>query len=190
MSHTTSIATAPIKSKNAFEAWVQEARAEGLNISLEENAIPRMFYANQIAKHVVPAERDRSQDEKLGLQFHENPDECDLVLRCHDAYYDIGFIKDKNGHYVPFFDDYDYSSRSNDGGHCGIKSILGAKYAGQTEHWSGNREASDQQLHSVGKMLQGYAVHAGIEAATMQGYNVTGVETDEKGWKHVLVEVN
>jgi len=166
-------------------------RANGMKINLKENAVPRMFYRDQISRHVKAAEAARAPADKLGLQFHTNPEECDYVIELEDAYYDIALIKDKNGYLVPFFDDYNYPSQSSGTKATKpIRGVLGAKYEGKVEHWSGERDATDQTLHSVGKLLQGYARHAAMEAATMAGYQVLGYEEDDKGWQHLLVEVN
>lgn len=143
-----------------------------------------MWFSDQINRHV------KSKPNDMGLIFHQNPEECDFVLRLDDAFYDVGFIRSESGNLVPFFDDYDYRSPYNShGGSRGIKAILGAAYSGKTEHWSGQRDAGEQQLHSIGKFLQSYSKHATLEAATNQGYMVLGEQVDEQGNIHLSIGV-
>jgi hypothetical protein len=189
MSHTTSVKSVPIKSECALRAAVRRLQAAGIDCELLENAVPRMFYENQIGLHVKAAEEARSTGERMGLQFHGNAEECDFVLKLNDSFYDIGFLRDKNGHWQMFFDDYDYRTWRSTSGKCGIKGVLGAAFDGRTEHWSGQREAGEQQLHSVGKLLQAYSAEATIEAATAEGYSVLGEETDNEGNLHITIGV-
>lgn len=174
MSHTTSVKSVPIKSVNALRSAVSELQSQGIKCELVANAVPRMYYRDQIARHVKAKNPN-------DYHFHDNPEECDFVLKLPDAYYDIGFLRDKKGNLVPFFDDYDYSGMGSNGtGSRGIKAVLGAKFQGATEHWSGQREAGQQQLHSVGKLLQGYSKHAVMEQAAAHGKTMQSCVVDPK----------
>lgn len=176
-----------MKSRAAIKAMAQELISKGLNVELVENAVPRMYYNNQIRQHIKGSEGGAD------FIYQDNPDQCDYVLRVKDAYYDIGFLKHKDGHYVPVFDDYDYKSWEVAGsklGKCGIKGILGAAFEGKVGYWSGRQSDNDQTLHSVGKMLQSYTKHASIEAAVGAGYTVAGIEEDaQTGEIHIRVSI-
>tara|TARA_R100000808_G_scaffold512_2_gene2682 strand:+ start:2290 stop:2850 length:561 start_codon:yes stop_codon:yes gene_type:complete len=186
MSHTATVNKVTISDdERTLRQMEQDLISQGINVELVRNAVPRMYYNNQIAKHLVGKNDD--------LVFHANPDECDYVLKVKDAYYDIGFIKNKDGNLVPIFDDYDYASHCVEGsseGKGAIKEFLGAKYDGaDTQHWSGEQSDTDQILHSMGKALQSYSVNAAINSATDSGYTVMNQYTDEDGSVHIEVEV-
>lgn len=192
MSHTTSIKSTPIKSIEALRRAVAELRDNGVNVQLEQNTVPRMYYADQLAKH-VKSKQDSGQAYGSKLRFHQNPEECDWVIRLQDSYYDIGLIQNEAGELVPFFDDYNHASPyvpATQSGKGPIRKFLGAEFTGNVEHWSGQREAGEQQLHSVGKLLQHYSKYAVIEEAENQGYVVSHTETDTKGNVHVHIQVN
>ena len=176
-----------MKSRASIKAMAQDLRAQGVNVELLENAVPRMYYRNQIAQHI------KGSKEGSDFIYQANPEVCDFVLRVPDAYYDVGFLKHKDGHYVPVFDDYDYSScyvPESQNGSGPIRDYLGAEFAGSVQHWSGRKSANDQTLHSVGKMLQAYTKAATIEAAVNSGYTVSGVSNGQNGEIHIHVTVN
>ena len=183
MSHTTSVRAIPIVSVAALKSAVEELKKRGVKCELVANAVPRMYYLDQIARHV----KDKNPHD---YHFHANPEECDYVLRLDDAFYDIGFLRDKKGHLVPFFDDYDHIGMGSLGkGSKGIKHILGAKFEGKTQHWSGNKEAEDQQRHSVGLLMQGYVKHAVMEQAGKAGVAMKSCNYDQKTGKLKMVFV-
>ncbi len=173
-------------------------QSQGINVTLERNAVPRMYYKDQIEKHVKSKQdlAERAKQPHEGLKFHTNPEECDYVIRVHDAFYDIGLIYNKHGELVPFFDDYQHQSieQSLANGFSTeerpIRKFLGAQFAGAVEHWSGEREAGEQQLHSVGKLMQQYSVAAACEQAAAEGYIVSGTSIDEKGNIHITIDVD
>lgn len=181
MSHTTSVKSCPIKSISALQAAVAQLQQQGVQCELRQNSVPRMYYNDQISRHVRKREEElRKQGKDEGYVFHTNPEECDYVLHLHKASYDIGFLRNRKGEYVPFFDDWRQS----------IAGQLGAKYGGKVEHWSGDRDASEQQLHSVGKLLQAYTKHACIEAAVADGGMVLSDEIDANGHVQLMVQYN
>lgn len=193
MSHTVSLANTPIKSVSALRGAVQELKNQGINVTLEENAIPRMYYADQMQRHVkAKQELDEQQGrETKGLRFHENPEECDFVLRVEDAYYDIGFIYNKHGELEPFFDDYNSYSHSVPATRTGkgpIRDFLGAAHSGGVQHWSGQRAAGEAELHSIGKLLQGYAIAATVEHAEMNGGYVADRIVNKDGTVQLVIE--
>lgn len=167
MSHTTQVKTVPIKDISALKKAIEELKKEGVNITLEEKAIPRMYYVNQLQKH-------------MGLKS----DVCDYVIRVNDAYFDVGLVKDEEaGGYTPVFDDYSRKgpnplSRKGNGA---IKKFLGAPFTGKVEHWSGRRDDTEQTLHSIGKLMQSYTKHAAINAAVKAGHTVLGTTKDKDG---------
>lgn len=77
MSHTTAIDSIVFSDIDALTAAVNELAASGIKCSLEKNATPRAFYANQSGLGPAP-----------------------YVLRLHDSRYDIGFYprEGKNGY--------------------------------------------------------------------------------------------
>lgn len=158
MSHTTEVKSVPIRDISALRSAVAELKAAGVKCELKEKAVPRMYYADQMQQHM-----GRSSEV------------CDYVLEVKDAYYDVGFVKNGDGTYSPVFDDYNDHSLSVPGTRTGkgpIRDFLGAKFDGTVYHWSGRREDTEQSLHSIGKLLQGYTKHATINAATASGYTV------------------
>jgi hypothetical protein len=195
MSHTTSIKTSPITSVNALRRAVESLKAQGVNLTLEQNAIPRMYYNDQMAKH-VKSKQDAAKhlgQEHAGLKFHQNPEECDFVLRVNDAYYDIGFIYNKDNELVPFFDDYNSHSfqvPATQKGKGPIRKYLGAAFDGKVEHWSGEREAGERELHSLGRFLQSYSIEVVREYAENEGAQIGEITTDEKGAVHVEILVD
>jgi hypothetical protein len=173
MSHTTTCKAVPIKSVNALRSAVAELQRAGINCELVANDIPRMYYRNQIKLHL--------KDKGAKFQYHDNPDECEFVLRLPDAYYDIGFLRDEKGFLQPVFDDYNYGSGAVSGGRQGIRALLGCKMDGVTQqHWAGQKEAGKNELASIGKLLQGYSKHAIMEQAASHGKTMKSCSTDPK----------
>jgi hypothetical protein len=154
VSHTTNIKSVPILSVTALRRAVQELQEAGVACSLVENAVPRMFYQNQLQKH-------------LGRES----DVCDFVLRLDRSRYDVGFFRNAAGALEPVFDDWQKD----------VAKQIGAPFAGKVEHWSGNRDDTEQTLHSIGGLLQRYTKHATMEAAAAAGYICTGTRTTEDG---------
>jgi hypothetical protein len=173
MSHTTTIKSTPVRDISALENCLAELRAQGCNVTLERDAVPRMYYPDQLQKHLK-----------------QSSEVCDYVVRVHDAFYDVGFIKNEDGSYSPVFDDYNYASHmvpSTRNGTKPIRDVLGAAWKGRVEHWSGNRAETEQTLHSVGKLLQGYCKHAVINQAANDGLVVESCVTDENGEMHLTL---
>jgi hypothetical protein len=183
MSHTATISSVPIKDERALRKMAEELNRLGIKCELKRNAVPRMFYADQIKRHL--------KDKGAKLQFHTNTEECDFVLHVPGAYYDVGFLKSsETGSYIPLFDDYDYHSHQVPGTRTGrgpLRNYIGAKFDGKIEHWSGQKEDTDQTLCSIGKALQLYTKHATILAAEDSGYTVVSDTVNEKG--EVVLEI-
>lgn len=139
MSHTTTIKSVKITDINALRAAVADLQAQGVKCSLKENVRPRMYYGNQ---HGV----------------------CPFVLHLEGSRYDVGFDKQKDGSYVPVFDEW----QGHVGGQIGATCPMPNSPEGRAQH-------------AIGRMLQGYAKHAAMNAALAQGYMVESCETDEKG---------
>jgi len=148
-----------------LRAAVDALRASGVNCELLQNAVPRMFYQNQIRDHIQAKAPN-------AYRFHKNADECDFVLRLPGSRYDVGFLTDaKTGDLVAQFDDWSKS----------VSSILGAKFNGPVEHWSGMKEDTEQTLHSIGRLLQEYTKAAVIESAAQEGVSLQSCEVDKEG---------
>jgi hypothetical protein len=136
---------------------------------LEKNATPRMYYADQMQRHMG------RKDEV-----------CDYVLKLDDCPYDVAFIKEEGkNEFTPVFDTYkpyglDPKTRQW-GSLKGIADFLGAEYNGPVHHWSGHQEESEEATHAIGKLLQQYSKHAAMNAATAAGYYVESCEVDGEG---------
>lgn len=186
MSHTATVKSVPIKDVRALRQMVEDLQRQGIKCELLEKAVPRMYYQDQIKRHL-----GNNKDFVLNST---NAEVCDYVLNVKDAYYDIGFLKDKDGNYVPLFDDFDYPpyhTPADKKGTRSLKQILGCEFkGGKAQYWSGAVDANEQTLCSIGKMLQSYSVNAATNAALDAGYNVIGTSTDELGQVLIEVEVN
>lgn len=151
MSHTTTIGTVKITDANALKAAVRELKTEGVKCDLVEKVTARMYSA--------------AQTSHIGV--------CDYVLRLHAAKYDVAFVKQTDGSYLPVTDLYQNSVSSQIGASCPMPGTPGA-----------------HAQHAIGRLMQGYAKHAAINAARKQGYTVTGTRRDKDGNVHVKVAVN
>lgn len=100
MSHTTEIKAVPIRDIQALRAAVSELKSKGINIDLVQNENPRMYYSDQLQRH-------------LGTESET----CDYVVKVNDASYDVGFIKQEDGTYSMVFDDWKKS----------VDKVLGAE---------------------------------------------------------------
>lgn len=81
MSHITKCGNVQINSASAIRSAVESLRLKGKNVTLEENAKPRMYAG-------------------------AHGQQCDLVLRLHDGQYDVGLRRLTDGSYQPEFDVY------------------------------------------------------------------------------------
>lgn len=79
MSHTTTLKGIQIRDISALRSAVAELMQAGVNCRLEENATPRMYYANQHGK-------------------------CAFVLKLPNSKYDVGFDLQEDGSYLPVMD--------------------------------------------------------------------------------------
>jgi hypothetical protein len=163
MSHTTHIKSVPIINVAALQACIAELAAAGVNISLEANAQPRMYYADQLQRHLK-----------------QKSEVADFVVKLPDAFYDIALLKQEDGSYSIAFDDYGYAGHHRTGT-VPIKKLLGIPHKGQTEHWAGERVDPLSPTHSVAKLLQGYTKHAIMQEAAMQGHFVQSCYFDNDG---------
>lgn len=143
MSHTTTVGNVKLTNITAIEAAVDALKSQGVNIVLKRNAVPRMYYNNQHGA-------------------------CEYVLSLPTAKYDVGLEKQKDGSYVPIFDEFS--------GY--VAQVLGVKTKGKGD-----------ARNAIGKFLQQYAVEAARIAAIQQGYNIDSITTDEHGNVHLTVGV-
>lgn len=178
MSHTTLVKSVQIKSESALHGMAKELRVLGMDVELVKNAIPRLYYKDQIARTLVRTGKK--------MAYHNNVEECDYVLKVKGAYYDIGFLKDDEGNYVPLFDDFPYpspySSPTERAGQRALSGILGTKIP---EGVNGE----EAKAYSIGKALQCYSLAAATEACNEAGYSIISSKFDAKGQIVLEVEV-
>ena len=148
MSHTTKIATTPIRDVMALRTAVKNLQSMGVKIKLLEGTSPRMFYSNQLTKH-------------LGRQ-DEN---CDFVLRLEDSNYDVGLIKNSKGVYEPVFDSWDGQ----------VQSQLGNNIPSE-EHCKLTKD--ELLTVPISKFMMEYTKEATINQAVSDGYIVDSCELD------------
>lgn len=89
---------------------------------------------------------------------------CPYVLRLDNSPYDVGFDQQEDGSYVPVFDEWAGKVRGQIGATCPLP----------------NTEEGRAQ-HAIGRLMQGYAKHAAMNAALAQGYMIESCETDQQG---------
>ena len=104
MSHTTTIKAVPVTDISALQAAVAELKAKGVNIELIQDAVPRMYYANQHGK-------------------------CDYVVQLNNSRYDVGFEKQADGSYTPVLDTWAGEINRSIGASCPL-----GEYADQGLH--------------------------------------------------------
>lgn len=95
---------------------------------------------------------------------------CDYVIRLNKSRYDVGFDKQADGSYVPVFDEW--------GGHVGTELGATCRIA---------RTDEERAMQQIGRLMQGYAKNAAINAAVSQGYYVESTTTDDKGNVHLVL---
>ncbi len=105
------------------------------------------------------------------MYFTEQGEECEYVLKLKDGKYDVGFkYESDQGAYVPVLDTYANHVGKQIGATCPMPS-----------------SAEGKAQHAMGKLMQGYAKNAAINAAVQQGYSVDQVTVDDDGNCHVLI---
>lgn len=104
------------------------------------------------------------QNQKPRMYYNDQYGVCPYVIQLLDGPYDVGLAQ-KDGGLVPVYDAH--------GGH--IARQLGVD--------GGDTRAT------VGRLLQGYAKNAAINAARAQGYMVEDVTVDRDGNLHIQVAV-
>ena len=176
MSHTTTVKTVQIKSVSALKKMAINLKNKGLNVELVENAVPRMYYKDQIARTLKKS--------SAPMQYHSNVEECDFVLVVKDSYYDIGFLKNVDGEYVPLFDNFSFPSPYHMGD-IHRKPLI--EITGVTAPKSTPKKEIIN--YSIGKVLQEYSLCATVEACEEAGYTITKSIVDEHGSIHIEVEV-
>lgn len=189
MSHTTEIKSIKILSVSALEACVRKLKAAGHNVSLEYDAKPRMYYADQVQRQIKKAEDAKEEKDRHG--FNWRGEICDAVIRVHDAFYDIALLKNKDNELVPYFDAYEGAPISGDKtGTMGICKVLGQEFDGTKQHWAGAKAETEETLHCAGKFFQTYTECALTEEAERQGYSVTGLDYNDDGSMRMRVTVS
>lgn len=139
MSHTTKLKSIVIRDAAALVQAIADMRAEGINCSLDRNAVPNMYYNNQ----------------------HGN---CDYVLRLPNALYngrnyDVGFDKQEDGTYVPVFDEWGQAVEKQIG--AGDTCPMPTTPEGKAQHKIGRfmqHYAKNAAMNAAAQ--QGYAVES------------------------------
>ena len=172
MSHTTLVNSVLIKSESALQKAAIYLRSKGIDVELVKNAVPRMYYPDQIRKMI-------RNGQKATLQYHSNVEECDYVLKVNQSYYDIGLIKDVNGNFIPLYDNFQhpspYSNLAENIGKQPLDQVLGA--------------VNKAEKSEIGKFLQAYSLCAAVESCEEAGYTITSSIINSKGEAVIEVEV-
>lgn len=145
MSHTTKLKALEIKDVTAMQAAVRDLQAKGVNCELKQDVRCRMYSDTQ-------------------------GNDCDYVLQLKDGNYDLGFVKQDDGTYLPVFDEW----AGNVAGQLGATCPVPDSPEGRVQH-------------QIGQFAQLYGKHAAINAASAQGYIVEGEITDAEGNIHITV---
>ena len=117
---------------------------------------------NSLGVNVTLTENAKPRD-----HGYDTVETCDLVLKL-DGAYDVGLKRNAEGNYEPVLDVYQ--------GHVG-------KYLGATCPLPGTAGYRSQEhtQHEIGRLLQLYAKHAAMNAASAMGHVVDSCSTDAEG---------
>ena len=184
MSHTTEIKGVPIRNISALRLAVAALKSRGINVDLVENEIPRMYFDNQIRNQIAKVpERAASYD------LNEDPERCDYVLKVHDAFYDVGLLRKKDGSYAPIFDNYARPSRRSGSNHKDkmLSEVIGREFV-NADRLTGEEMIAEKTKHEVGQFLQQYTREATVEEAVASGLMLSSETVDEKGECVLLFE--
>lgn len=135
MSHTTTIDGISITDPTAIRKAVDNLRNRGVNISLVENATPRMYYSHQ--------------EKEVGV--------CDFVLKLPDAKYDVGLKKQEDGSFAPIFDEWANSVGGQIGGQCSIPQTAEEKSLWAVGAFS---QEYNKEAAIAAAQAQGYSVQS------------------------------
>ena len=113
---------------------------------------------------------DLVANSKPRMYYDRQQVQCDWVVKLPDCQYDVGLEKQEDGSYLPIFDEWQGYIGSQLGAACPMP---------------GSREGRAQ--HQIGQLMQNYAKHAAINAATARGMIVTGNSVDEEGNIHLTL---
>jgi hypothetical protein len=167
----------------ALRETVKELQRQGVKCELLEKAQPRMYYEDQLQR-----------------QLGQSSEICDYVLNLKDSWYDVGFIKQTDGSYLPVFDDFRYSPYPTTYGSKPVAQILGcdpkdikekmdAKEAEATGDWGSDTVDPTTMACSISKLLQGYSKNTAILTAQDNGYMVEDALIDEEGNIELVLQV-
>ena len=97
------------------------------------------------------------------MYFRQQEKQCDFVLKLNKGQYDVGFEKQKDGSYLPIFDEH--------------ANYVGSQLANKDKACPVPRTSEERAMAQLGMLSQEYGRQAAINAAIAQGFNV--VETNE-----------
>jgi hypothetical protein len=98
--------------------------------------------------------------------------ECPFVLKLPNSKYDVGLQRQADGSLEPKFDEWNNEVSRSIGGQCAIPTT-----------------GEERSMWAIGAFSQEYAKAAAVNAATAQGYTVTGTSMDAAGNVHVEINV-
>jgi len=113
------------------------------------------------------------ENTKPRMYYDNQHGKCDFVLKLDDSPYDVGFDKQSDGSYAPVFDEW--------GKHVGKQVGADVNVCPMPTTPEGRAQ------HQIGRLMQGYARHAAVNAAVTQGYIVESTHTDDKGNVHLVL---
>ncbi len=166
-----------MKSISALRAAVQKLKAKGMNVELKENAIPRMYFNNQLRDQVA-----QSAERSAKYSFNEDPNRCDYIIEVKDAYYDVALVRLKEGGYAPLYDNYTSGSNQSGSNHKNkmLSSVLGRSFE-NTEKLTGEDLTQAQKASEISHLLQGYVREATMEQAIADGLMLESEEEKANG---------
>lgn len=172
MSNTIIVTAVAIRDIESLKLAVKELQAAGINCSLVEKAVPRLYYPEQLQKSVADGGLGRSTDV------------CDYVLKLDDSPYDVGFIKDEHGVYRPVFDDFTLHRATTK--YKDVQSVLGVPF--NPAKVNAKMKPADMAMHKfveqenyayrIGKLTRAYSKHNAHRIASKLRKRIT--KTEEK----------
>jgi hypothetical protein len=177
MSHTTTLNSIAIKDVRALQKAVAELKKQGVRCDLVPNCAPRLFYSDQLQRH-------------LGRK----DEVADYVLKLHDSPYDMAFLKEKDGSFTPVFDSWrgakpEGCQISTKDGRIGIRDILGVPLTDNTPLGQMTR-AQAEMVYGVGKFTREYAKHAALNKAMALGRPIKSIHATPDGKVQIKIKLS
>ena len=158
MSHTSTCTEVQNKNKMNIKDAVADLRAQGHDVEYAENEVPRMYYEDQ-----------------LRTQSGQPTEKCEVIVRVKNAFYDVGFVRDKDDNLMPLWDDFSSQSThaaSMSKGDTKLSNVLGM-------------DNSKKGFQPIGRLMQSISKAQGVRAAQREGWTISGSTVDEDGKVHL-----